>query len=396
MSYYIKQIGTKDCGFASLKMLLAIVYKNKNYLYYSQTKKDEAYSLLDLMNIANKENVHLKGYKYVNKDTFFRINKLPCLVVLKVDNSLHMVLIKKITKRSVLIYDPKKGIYKIKKDDFKNLWNGEILEIEEVGRTNFKCSYLSPIPLRYKIFSYFFQILSLVTILGAMFFSDSNYSFFIPLLLLLSFIISEIAYKKLLISSMKYFDSSMIDKIFDSRKKFYKDKYIEMNKFKSLFIGRPIQIINAVVVVIAGGVILGLNSYLNVINILFIISVIIIFEIIEYKYFIKNDYVTQKETELFYKEEIKDYKETLISLQKKVYRQVGFISYKKYIVAFLIGVICLLYAAFTNEISLNFILFHVFLYFYIGENVSKIMKIYLNNSEYRQFKCLYKYYCDEI
>ena len=34
--YFIKQIDNHDCGFASLKMLLANIYKDKRYLYLKQ------------------------------------------------------------------------------------------------------------------------------------------------------------------------------------------------------------------------------------------------------------------------------------------------------------------------------------------------------------------------
>ena len=45
MYYFINQIKKKDCAFASLKILLANVYKKKDFLYVIQDKDDKSYSL---------------------------------------------------------------------------------------------------------------------------------------------------------------------------------------------------------------------------------------------------------------------------------------------------------------------------------------------------------------
>ena len=45
MDCFIKQLNEKDCGFASLKMLLAFYSKNKEYLYLKQDLDRENYSL---------------------------------------------------------------------------------------------------------------------------------------------------------------------------------------------------------------------------------------------------------------------------------------------------------------------------------------------------------------
>ena len=58
---FIYQGNNFDCGYASLKMLLANVHNDKNYLYLSNEKKDESYSLSDLVNIGKKYGVNLIG-----------------------------------------------------------------------------------------------------------------------------------------------------------------------------------------------------------------------------------------------------------------------------------------------------------------------------------------------
>ena len=63
MYYFINQIKKKDCAFASLKILLANVYKKKDFLYVIQDKDDKSYSLKEIINEAKKYGVVLKGYK---------------------------------------------------------------------------------------------------------------------------------------------------------------------------------------------------------------------------------------------------------------------------------------------------------------------------------------------
>ena len=93
MSYYIEQIGENDCGIASLKMLLAILYKNKDFLYYPQKERNISYNYKELMQIASKEGVNLGVSKVVDKNDIFTYKtKNPFLISIKVENSLHLLL----------------------------------------------------------------------------------------------------------------------------------------------------------------------------------------------------------------------------------------------------------------------------------------------------------------
>ena len=60
MYYFINQIKKKDCAFASLKILLANVYKKKDFLYVIQDKDDKSYSLKEIIKIPDKSPFGLK------------------------------------------------------------------------------------------------------------------------------------------------------------------------------------------------------------------------------------------------------------------------------------------------------------------------------------------------
>lgn len=397
MNYFIKQIGTKDCAIACLKMLLAITYRSKKFLYYPQPSKDQALSLNDIIKFAEKEGIELAGYKYHKKESLFVKANDPKLAVIKNNNILHMVLLKKIRHNKILIYDPKNGIYWLSKKEFIEIWNGEMLEIKSVKGSNYDGKYRSPIKLKYRIASSFLQVSSMVFILLAMFFVNNQFPFYVPVLFFTCFAITELVYKKVLIVTMKRFDASVVDKIFYGDKSSFKDKYIEMNKFKTLVIGTPIQVINSIIVLTAGAIILGINGYLNIINILMIIAVRLIFDVIEVKLFSnRHKSVLISENELLENSDETNFTKRLLDVQAKAYKQVTFMNFKKFVVAFITGIVCLLYAGFIGQISLNFIVFHSIIYFYLSENASKLLEIYLKTSDYRQSKCLYRYYCNDI
>ena len=51
--FYISQLNQSDCGFASLKMLLANVLKNEDYLYLKQDEEHGPYNYFELIQIAS-------------------------------------------------------------------------------------------------------------------------------------------------------------------------------------------------------------------------------------------------------------------------------------------------------------------------------------------------------
>ena len=87
-------------------------------------------------------------------------------------------------------------------------------------------------------------------------------------------------------------------------------------------------------------------------------------------------------------------KEKLASLYKKTYSFATFINVKKMILIFLIIVISLIYCAFTGNISLNFVLFHAFIYYYLSQNVGKIIECLESYNQKRYYLSLYQYYCN--
>ena len=138
MKYFIRQLGQKDCAFACLKMLLAITHKNKDYLYYQQNDIDRSYSLEEIIKLAKGEGVILTAFRFKYKDDLLKESKLPLLIPVKDGNTLHMVLIRKIKREKITVYDPKRGKIYYTISELNRIWDGSCLEIKEVFYKDYK------------------------------------------------------------------------------------------------------------------------------------------------------------------------------------------------------------------------------------------------------------------
>ena len=397
MEYFVKQIGTKDCAFACLKMLLANVYKSKKFLYYPQNDTDTSYSLADIIKKASEEGVILGAYRFNNRDLIFSELNYPVLINIKQDRKLHMILVKKAKKDKLKVYDPAIGIYRINKDELFEVWNGEIIQVLEAKKSDFKPKIQNPIPWRFRLPIFIFQILSSLFLMSGLFFINKEYNFYIPLLLLTAFAICEFVYKRLLITGMKHFDQIILEKAFSGNNNNFREKYLKMNHFKTMVLGRPIQMINSIIIILFGVTILGINSYLNIINVLLICAFAVLLDLIEVKLFnAKERNIEYSENRIFENRSCvgQNFISGISKVQKQAYDLVSFKNFKQYFIIFLTACVCLLYCAFTNEISLNFLLFHAVFYYYMADNASKLTELYLKTSEYTSFTCLYRYYCN--
>ena len=211
MRYFIKQIGEKDCALTCLKMLLAIVYKSKKFLLYPLDDIERTYSLEEIIKIASKEGVKLYAFRFKNKEDLVKQTSFPVLVPIKSGNTLHMVLIRKIKKNKLLIYDPAEEPKWVDFYEFTKIWNGECLEINEVKGSLFKEKKFNLVSKPYKVLVPLFQLLSFGFLIFALFFIDENYSFLIPLCFLVAFVIFEFIYRTLLINEMKSFDNRILN-----------------------------------------------------------------------------------------------------------------------------------------------------------------------------------------
>ena len=392
MSYFIRQIGEKDCAITSLKILLANIYKRKDFLFYPQASINEALSLKDVIKIAKNEGVSLSAYRLNNKEDIKGLKHKKCLIVIKRRNVLHLVYLKNVKKRGVVILDPKIGKVFLKYSDFFDVWNGEVLEVIKVKGSLFTFKKERIIPLFKEILMIFLQIFTYSLFLCGLYFINSTVDFLVPLILFISFIFSLFIFNYLLINFMKKIDNNLFKGIYRSEGNL-KDKYIKITKLKTLLFTSPLELISSILLIIFALVILGVNSYISLIIAFFVLFVQLLFKLICSSYLdYKKKYIENCENNLFLSENEENALGNFKILNDEVYKFISLNNLKKYILLLIIIITCLFLCSFEKEISLNYLLFHVFAFYYISTNFDKVLDFNKNNEELNYLKSTYYYY----
>ncbi|MDD4154298.1 MAG: cysteine peptidase family C39 domain-containing protein, partial [Bacilli bacterium] len=134
MRYFAFQGNDYDCGFASVKMLLCHAHRSARFLQLAKPPNHrDRYSYRDLLDIAQQNGVTLVAYKLIDKEEISKLRKFPILLSLKnANNSLHLVLLRKIRGQRVYYDDPRQGQSVMNYDDFINRWDGSFMQISKV------------------------------------------------------------------------------------------------------------------------------------------------------------------------------------------------------------------------------------------------------------------------
>lgn len=392
MSYFIRQIGEKDCAITSLKILLANIYKRKDFLFYPQANINEALSLKDVIRIAKNEGVVLSAYRLKNKNEIKELKHKKSLIVIKRRNILHLIYLKNIKRRGVVILDPKIGKVFMKFQDFFEIWNGEVLETVKVNGSNFDIKKKRIIPLYKEILMIAFQIFTYSLFLCGLYFINNTVDFLIPLVLFISFIFSLLLFNYLLINFMKKIDNDLFKGIYRSEGNL-KEKYLKITKLKTLIFTSPLELISSILLVTFSLIILGINSYLSLIIAFFVLFFQFLLKVISSSYLdYRKNYIENCENNLFLSENEENALSNFKVLNDEVYKFITLNNLKKFLLILIIIVGCLFLCSFEKEISLNYLLFHVFAIYYISSNFDKILDFNKNYEELNYLKSTYYYY----
>ena len=394
MKYFIQQIKEKDCGFACLKILMANVHKNKDYLYYPQDIDDHSYSLAELIKIARDEKITLKAYRFIKKSEIKNEKIFPILTVCKANQKLHMVVLYKIRKNNFYIFDPIKGKIKLKERDFYEIWTGEALINLGVEKNKYHAKKNNIKETAFILGSSIVQVISFAALATGLYFINDKISFIIPILLFLAYFLFELLYKQVSIIGMKFFDKKVYKNLESTQRmpnKFFED----ISFYKTLFFSTPIQLVSIGLSIVLFVILLGLNSYLNLINIglVVVINLFMNFGLKMYQERRKNDsYLGFLSIDYSENQNIRKLK----VLNDVTYKSIDALNLKNYVILFLIITLCLFYASLTNNVSINFVLFHVFSYFFLNELLNNFIGKIDNLKKIDEYKCLYLNYFSNL
>lgn len=201
MKYHCLQLESDDCGFACLKMMLAHNSKNRDYLRLIQQEKHGAYSMRDLCEEGQKFHLVLEGYEI---DGYDRL-RFPCILLVKIKDAKHYILLEKIKRNRVFFFDPTFGEACLPLERLEEISERKVLMAEpsavfipERRKTNGFGSCGTVIFL-------FFQLLAFFL------FSFENGEFHVSFLwIFLLFLFAYLGGKLHLYRSMKRYDSEVI------------------------------------------------------------------------------------------------------------------------------------------------------------------------------------------
>ncbi len=291
--FYIKQIKNDDCGFASLKTLIANLYKKEDYLYIPQDESVGPYSYAQLIKIAAKYGVKLEGVK-TEGDEINQISEYPFLSSLEYkEGEKHMVYVHKVNKNKIHIFDPIMGTTKISKQEFVEKWDKTCLIVEDYQEKN------TPIVTKditdfQKVLIAIMETLVLGGAFTSLYFLNEDINILFPLTIVLCSLIIELALKQYLLRITKQVDENHVY----SLEKLPKNQYeylVRVEEYKKALIKHPLNIVSDVILFIVSVTLLILNSKYSFISILVVLLMLLIDVVFIHPFFIKKDLEITKE-----------------------------------------------------------------------------------------------------
>lgn len=126
----VYQESEKTCGKAVVRNVLALVFRNENYLTANLSSEcQDFYAMRKEM-----ENYHLLYASYQVKDLWsIEKRKFPVIAQVKLEGKGHFVLVKKLSRKKVYLMDPQYGEYTLKKKEFQECFTGMAMLFEGKG-----------------------------------------------------------------------------------------------------------------------------------------------------------------------------------------------------------------------------------------------------------------------
>jgi len=379
MKYFCYQGNDKDCGFASLKMLLATLSKNRSYLFIKKKNKIDNFTFYDLKEIAKSYYVTLEGYTYGERD--LRTMTVPCLCLLEND---HLVMVRKIKKRKVIYLDPDLGEIKLKQKEFLDVWQGKSLEVidaknvKEIEKINDEILPQKKVILR-TIFS---AVPALILSVGFYLINESTNIIFLVAFLLL-FAISELLDYYYLIKIINYFDNKYIFKFFSINRNKNKIEYQNYEDFKTNYFSKNRLLLSAVI----SGFLLICICSLNDLKNLLVFAAILLIELLDKIVFSSLEKKMMKNMTINEEKAFTNVDQIVSSLSIANKDACEFAKFKytrKCVMTFILIIFAILMMYLTNNISINYLMFHFGIYYIVSNNISSVISYLSSMDEFEK------------
>ena len=294
--FYIPQIQNDDCGYACLKMVLANINKDKNYLFLPQDEEFGQYSYSDLTKIAKKQGLNFTAFKVEEKLEINNCISFPLIVTIQLKNGAnHAIVITKIKWKHVYYIDPRRGSGSMSLKKFTAIWDGTGLMIDSFEKKKCDITPVQPVKAGSKIGLSIIQLIAGVfAVLGVYFIKDDT-PIYIPVIFLSLAIVCELIMRAFTFSIMK-----RLDRFFFSDnnipKKGYREYLYRFENYKRLSLSSPMNLILLAVFAVGLGAVVILNDMRNAMLVL-VPVVIAAFDVLVVKPMLKEKKVEVIELE---------------------------------------------------------------------------------------------------
>ena len=318
--YYIQQIQKDDCGFACLKMILASVNKDKNYLYIPQNENHGPYSLSDLEEIGYIYGASFEAFRATVKTDVANCPSFPFIAIMSLKNGAkHAVCVTKVKWGRVYYVDPRYGKVSVSLNRFINDWDGTGLMLKNYEKRKCPTKCPNPISLGKKIVLSVIQLIAgVLAILGVYFVKDGT-PIYLPMIFLSLAIMGEVIMKIVSYSFMKQIDDYFFnEKRIPSRG--FKDYFLRFEKYKKMSLYSPMNYVLVFVFTIGLAAVVLFNDYRNLLIILAPVTLsfleaLIISPVLKRK----KQSIAELEDNIDNASNVKDFKEKIKVMHKQAY-----------------------------------------------------------------------------
>lgn len=318
--FYIRQQNDSDCGITCLKILLANVKKDKEYLFLPIDEEKGKYSFLDLKNIAKEHGLLLNGAKYSGELDISKIEKYPLIISIEQNEIKHSVILLKKKNDKILVLDPELGKRWFKFDDLNKLWDGYTLEVEDVVEDeNYSPLFKNIIDKRLMIIIYGLQIISSLCLMFSFYFINETYDGLIySSIFLLMYVLFSILFRININKGFQTISNNLLNRLenIPSNPLNFLERF---ENYKKHFFSNKISVVTNAITALFLILILLYNGKVNIF-LIFAILAISFLNVLVFIPFLKEKSNSLKIDESRNLEKGEDFKKRVLSLEKKAYK----------------------------------------------------------------------------
>ena len=383
---FIPQISPYGCGFACLKMVLSITFKNEDYLYLHENEDSKVLSFKEIVDEGKKYGLYLDGYKIDDKKDIKDCKIFPFIASYKPGSNIaHAVVVTNICFNRVFISDPEKGKIDLSLKEFISLWDGNLLRVTSSEEINKPEKALNPLTKKDFALMYFLQIFSMSAIIVGLFFINENVKIVFPVAFVALYVISSLLLKAYQISLMKKIDLFFIERIKPQTKR--KDFLNRIENYKKNILSNYVSLISDVFLSISIVIISVLNGtknmFLLIVPILLAFLAAFIFDPILKK---KKDKLDQREKDLEDTSDNMTYTKKFEDVHIEAYKNGQLLLFRKIFIIFIIVLNSILLMFVTNTTYLPYIVFYSCLQYALFESLLRIFNFNEKQIESRLWK----------